>query len=149
MHSNTTNRKQKIIKGPNVGMPQFGSEPKFEPELFRTGPKFGPRFRWKVELDHKSGSRFEQGWKSLNLAEPGSNRTFFIDLGDNIFWCVCQGHVYHSLERKWHGMWPQHWRNIATSTSILGRRQPFQAPQHNVNWVFSLSVLSTNLFFQF
>src|SRR5271163_2250041 len=26
-----------------LGMPKFGSEPKFEPELFRTGPKFGPR----------------------------------------------------------------------------------------------------------
>ena len=45
----------------NLGMPQSGSEPKFEPELFRTGPKFGPRFGWKVEPDHKSGSRFEQG----------------------------------------------------------------------------------------
>ena len=44
-----------------IGMPQSGSEPKFEPELFRTGPKFGPRFGWKVEPDHKSGSRFEQG----------------------------------------------------------------------------------------
>ena len=44
-----------------LGMLQFSSEPKFEPELFRTGLKFGPRFGWKVEPDHKSGSRFEQG----------------------------------------------------------------------------------------
>ena len=44
-----------------LGMPQFGSEPKFEPELFRTRLKFGPRFGWKVEPDHKSSSRFEQG----------------------------------------------------------------------------------------
>ena len=59
-------------------MPQFGSEPKFEPELFRTGPKFSPRFGGCAELDHKFSSGFRQGSKSLNLAEPGSNQTFFL-----------------------------------------------------------------------
>ena len=44
-----------------LGMPQFGSEPKFEPELFRTGPRFGPRFGKSAEPDHKSGSTFGQG----------------------------------------------------------------------------------------
>lgn len=60
-------------------MPQFGSEPKFEPELLRTGPKFGPRFGGCAEPDHKFSSGFGQGAKSLNLAEPGSNRTFFLN----------------------------------------------------------------------
>jgi hypothetical protein len=50
-----------------VGMPQSSSEPKFEPELFRTGPKFGPRFDGCAELDHKSGSGFRQGVTLLNL----------------------------------------------------------------------------------
>ena len=44
-----------------LGMPQFGSEPKFEPELFRTGPRFSPRFSESTEPDHKSGSTFRQG----------------------------------------------------------------------------------------
>ena len=54
-------------------MPQFGSEPKFEPELFRTGPKFSPRFGGCAEPDHKFGSRFRQGVKFQNHVEPGSN----------------------------------------------------------------------------
>jgi len=54
-------------------MPQFSSEPKFKPELFRTGLKFGPRFSGCAEPDHKFSSGFRQGSKSLNLAEPGSN----------------------------------------------------------------------------
>jgi hypothetical protein len=54
-------------------MLQFGSEPKFEPELFRTGLKFSPRFGGCAEPDHKFSSGFGQGSKSLNLAEPGSN----------------------------------------------------------------------------
>jgi hypothetical protein len=55
-------------------MPQSGSEPKFEPELFRTGPKFGPRFDGCAEPDHKSGSGFRQGVTLLNLVrtEPFS-----------------------------------------------------------------------------
>ena len=50
-----------------LGMPQFGSEPKFEPELFRTGPKFGPRFSGSAEPDHKSGSEFRQGRNFPNV----------------------------------------------------------------------------------
>jgi hypothetical protein len=65
-----------IGSGPPLGMPQSGSEPKFEPELFRTGPKFGPRFDGRAEPDHKSGSRFGRGPKSQNRVEPGPNRTF-------------------------------------------------------------------------
>jgi hypothetical protein len=86
-----------------LGMPQSSSEPKFEPELFRTGPKFGPRFGWLVEPDRKFGSRFRQSSKSLNLAEPGSNRTFFaclykvcinfFGLQRIIFCFVCLRHV--------------------------------------------------------
>jgi len=55
-------------------MLQFGSEPKFEPELFRTGLKFGPRFGGCAKPDHKFSSGFGQGSKSLNLAEPGCTR---------------------------------------------------------------------------
>ena len=43
-----------------LGMPQFGSEPKFEPELFGTGPRFSSKFGGSAELDHKSGSTFGQ-----------------------------------------------------------------------------------------
>src|SRR3981189_3377962 len=59
-----------------VGMPQSGSETKFEPEPFGTRPKFGPRFDGCAELDHKSSSGFGQGTKPQNRLEPGSNRTF-------------------------------------------------------------------------
>jgi hypothetical protein len=39
-------------------MPPFGSEPKFEPELFGTGPKFGLKFRRESEPDARSSSAF-------------------------------------------------------------------------------------------
>jgi len=81
-------------------MLQFGSEPKFEPELFRTGPKFRPRFGGCTEPDHKFSSGFRQGAKSLNIAEPGSNQTFFSNpdkIWRRILCVVCQGHVYNSL----------------------------------------------------
>jgi hypothetical protein len=57
-------------------MPQSGSELKFEPELLRTGPRFGPKFDGLTEPDHKSGSGFGRGEKSQNRVELGSNRTF-------------------------------------------------------------------------
>jgi hypothetical protein len=41
-----------------VGLPEFGSEPKFEPELLRTGPKFSSRSGRNAEPNLKSGSRF-------------------------------------------------------------------------------------------
>ena len=47
-------------------MPQSGS-----------GPKFGPRFGGSAEPNCKFGSGFGQGRKSLDLAEHGSNQTFF------------------------------------------------------------------------
>ena len=50
-----------------VGLPQFGPELKFEPELFRTGPKFGPGFNHFAELDHKFSSGFGEICK---LGEP-------------------------------------------------------------------------------
>ena len=59
-------------------MPQSGFEPKFEPELFRTGPKSNPRFGHSAEPNRKSGSGFGQGGEHLNLAERGSNWTFII-----------------------------------------------------------------------
>ena len=39
-------KKQKIYicRWYTIGLPKFGSEPKFEPELLRTGPKFGSKF---------------------------------------------------------------------------------------------------------
>jgi len=89
-----------------VGMPQFSSEPKFEPELFRTRPKFGPRFGGCAELDHKFSSGFRQGSKSLNLAEPGSNQTFFdvyfihLPIWRTKFCFVCHGRVYNSLDAQ-------------------------------------------------
>ena len=43
-----------------LGMPQFGSEPKFKPELFGTGPRFSSKFGSSAELDHKSSSTFRQ-----------------------------------------------------------------------------------------
>ena len=81
-----------------VGMPQFGSEPKFERELFRTGLKFGPRFGWMVEPDHKSGSTFGQKENVRTWFEPNFSwiftvirifLLFFVILG-RIFWFVCQ-----------------------------------------------------------
>ena len=79
----------------NIGMPQSGSEPKFEPELFRTGPKFGPRFNDFAEPDHKSGSAFGKGAEFKNCVEPSSNRTFCEPLSPaKKFWFVWQSCVY-------------------------------------------------------
>src|ERR1700678_4300382 len=54
-------------------MPKFGSEPKFEPELLRTGPKFSSKFSTFAEPNLKFSSRFSQTSILLNLFEPGSN----------------------------------------------------------------------------
>jgi hypothetical protein len=51
------------LKVVHVAMPQSGSEPKFEPELVRTGPKFGSRFGGGAEPEHKSGSAFGKSEK--------------------------------------------------------------------------------------
>ena len=40
-------------------MPQFGSEPWFEPELLEPDRKFGPKFRETVEPNLKFSSRFK------------------------------------------------------------------------------------------
>ena len=42
----------------HIVMPQSGSEPRFGPELLRTGPKSGPKSGMGPELNLKSGSRF-------------------------------------------------------------------------------------------
>jgi hypothetical protein len=47
-------------------MPQSGSEPKFEPELFRTGPKFSPKFKRFAEPDLWSSLRFETEQKNVH-----------------------------------------------------------------------------------
>ena len=57
-------------------MPMFGSEPRFEPEPTRTGPRFGSEFKEIAEPNPRSGSRFREWAMGLNLSEPGSNRTF-------------------------------------------------------------------------
>ena len=75
----------------SLGMPQFGSEPKFEPELFRTGPKFGPRFGGSAEPNHKSGSVFGQGAKSTNLRWTRFEPNFFVNFSVWVakeFWFV-------------------------------------------------------------
>ena len=41
-------------------MPQFGPEPKFEPELLRTGPKSGPKFTPRHEPNLRSSLGFRQ-----------------------------------------------------------------------------------------
>jgi hypothetical protein len=56
-----------------IGLLQFGSEPKFKPELFQTGPKFGPKFKGFTELDHKSSSEFRKSTKFENHSELSSN----------------------------------------------------------------------------
>jgi hypothetical protein len=50
-------------------MPQSGSEPKFEPELFRTEPKSGPKFERLVEPDLKSSPGFETEQTNANPFE--------------------------------------------------------------------------------
>jgi len=57
-------------------MPMFSSEPWFEPEPTRTGPRFGPRFKEFIEPNLRSGSRFREWMMGLNPSEPGSNWTF-------------------------------------------------------------------------
>jgi len=55
-----------VIKLARLVMPQSGSEPRFGPEPFRTGPKSGPRFSIAPELNWKSGSRFGRGPNVVN-----------------------------------------------------------------------------------
>ena len=56
-------------------LPKFSPEPKFEPELQRTGPKFSPRFRYIAEPNARFDSAFKQTVVPLNAFELGSNRT--------------------------------------------------------------------------
>jgi hypothetical protein len=55
--------------------PQSGSEPRFGPELFRTGPKSGSKFSIGAEPDPKSGSRFGASPEVVNRVrtEPDLN----------------------------------------------------------------------------
>ena len=53
-------------------MPQSGSEPRFGPELLRTGPKSGPKSSMGPEPNLKSGSQFGSVPRS---GEPRSDRT--------------------------------------------------------------------------
>ena len=55
-----------------LGVVTFGSEPWFEPEPTRTGPRFGPRFVSRVEPNQWCGSRITSDYK--NRFEP--ERTF-------------------------------------------------------------------------
>ena len=59
-----------------IGMLQFSFEPNFKPLLFRTGPRFGPRFSKSTKLDHKSGSTFRQGRFLRIVVECSSNWNF-------------------------------------------------------------------------
>jgi hypothetical protein len=64
-------------------LPKFGPEPKFEPELWRTRPKFSPRFRYIAELNARFDSAFKQAVVPLNAFELGLNRTsapYFVHL---------------------------------------------------------------------
>ena len=58
-----------------VVMPQSGSEPRFGPELLRTGPKSGSRFGIGPEPNPKSGSGFPPGGTQPRSREPRSDRT--------------------------------------------------------------------------
>jgi len=48
-------------------MPQFGSEPRFEPEPAELNSKFSPKFRDFSEPNLKSNSRFSQCYGGSNL----------------------------------------------------------------------------------
>ena len=61
-----------------IVMPMFSSEPQFEPEPTRTGPRFGPRFKDIIEPNPRSRSRFREWTMGLNLSKPGSNWTFWV-----------------------------------------------------------------------
>ena len=56
-------------------MPKSGPEPKFEPELWRTGPKFSSKFSHFAELNVAFDAAFKYIIISLNAFELGSNRT--------------------------------------------------------------------------
>jgi hypothetical protein len=47
-------------------MLQSSSEPKFEPELFRTILKFGPKFKRLAEPNLKSSPGFKREQKNVN-----------------------------------------------------------------------------------
>jgi hypothetical protein len=47
-------------------MPQSGSEPKFESELSRTGPRFSPKFSEIAEPDLKSTLQFNRAPENAN-----------------------------------------------------------------------------------
>ena len=63
-----------VITGPDeqmrvlyIVMPQFGSEPRFEPEPAEPNSKFSSKFRDLSEPNLKSGSRFSQYYGGSNL----------------------------------------------------------------------------------
>src|SRR6267154_5485473 len=57
-------------------LPQSGSEPRFEPELLRTGPKFGSKSSVRPEPNAWFGPWFAQVSIFLNLFEPMHPRLF-------------------------------------------------------------------------
>ena len=62
-----------------IVMALFGSEPKFKPELLRTGPKSSSRFAHEAKLNLKSSLRFGQDRRGSNLNWTSNlNRVLFM-----------------------------------------------------------------------
>ena len=121
-------------------MPWSGSEPWFEPELFRTGPKSGSRFGNGPEPDLRSSSRFGAGRTFENRSGPvrtrtanGHGSTTFFTLSSSVSLTI------HALA---------HWlttgqgnRFVLASTQELHEkitelcaRVPFRQPLPNLGW---------------
>jgi len=66
-----------LVSSPSIlVMLLSGPEPKFEPELLRTGPWFGPKFKWIHGPDQVFSPRFKDMKAPANLSEHGPDRTW-------------------------------------------------------------------------
>ena len=107
-----------------IVLPKFSPEPKFEPELWRTRPKFSPRFRCAAELNLRFDSAFKQTVFLLNVFELGLNWTSASCLvcrtmpADFFFFFFFLFYFFENDTMFLHGKWP-HWLHQGPTTDII------------------------------
>ena len=67
-------------------LPQFGSEPRFELEPFRTRLKFSSKFKDLAQLNRRFSSGFKQEEQGMNLFKPVSNCDKETCMKDCVLW---------------------------------------------------------------
>ena len=94
----------------DVVLPQFSSEPWFEPELFRTWPMSGSKFGLQLELNVRFSPRFRQLCILLNPFERVRTHPNWYNI-----WCrICEFHGVMAITNIYFSLLTYHKHNFLT-----------------------------------